>query len=125
MFLGSLTTIVGAVIQATCVNLGGFMTGRFIVGVGVSLAAAAGPAYVSEMAHPAYRGSMTAIYNTFWYIGAIPGTFIPYATSRFDNSMAWRIPLWLQLVNGGLVMSLCLFLPEVRSNYTTSTPESI
>ena len=101
------------------------MTGRFIVGVGVSLAAAAGPAYVSEMAHPAYRGSMTAIYNTFWYIGAIPGTFIPYATSRFDNSMAWRIPLWLQLVNGGLVMSLCLFLPEVRSNYTTSTPESI
>ncbi|PGH18930.1 hypothetical protein AJ80_04257 [Polytolypa hystricis UAMH7299] len=112
MFIGSLVGIVGSVIQATCVNLAGFMVGRFIVGFGVAISATAGPSYVSEMAHPAYRGSMTAIYNCFWWLGGIPGTFIPYATSGIPTSMSWRIPLWLQLIYGGLVLLLCLWLPE-------------
>jgi len=28
-----------------------------------------GPAYVAEIAHPVYRGTLTAIYNSFWFIG--------------------------------------------------------
>lgn len=122
MLLGSLATIVGAVTQAAGSNLATFMTGRFIVGFGVAITSAAGPAYVSEMAHPAYRGAMTGIYNTFWYMGAIPGTFIPYATSMIDSPMAWRIPLWLQLINGGVVLSLCMFLPEVTSVFQPIPP---
>ncbi|PGH17880.1 hypothetical protein AJ79_00779 [Helicocarpus griseus UAMH5409] len=112
MLLGSLIGIFGSVIQASCRNLAGFMIGRFILGFGVAITATAGPAYVSEMAHPEFRGTMTAIYNTFWYFGAVPGTFIPYATSKIPSSMAWRIPLWLQLVFAGLVLILCFFLPE-------------
>ncbi|KAK2800448.1 hypothetical protein FQN50_008122 [Emmonsiellopsis sp. PD_5] len=112
MFIGSMIILVGAAVQATCINLAGFMIGRFVLGFGVAILATAGPAYVSEMAHPAYRGAMTAIYNTFWYFGAIPGTFIPYATSRIDSSMAWRIPIWLQFVFAGLVLVLCPWLPE-------------
>jgi len=30
---------------------------------------AAGPSYVAEIAHPAYRGILTGIYNSFWFIG--------------------------------------------------------
>jgi hypothetical protein len=30
---------------------------------------------VSEMAHPSFRGAMTGIYTTFYFVGAIPGTF--------------------------------------------------
>ena len=78
MFIGSLVVVIGAIIQATCHNLGGFMAGRFILGVGVAIASSAGPAYVSEMAHPTFRGGMTAVYNTFYFVGAIPGTFVPY-----------------------------------------------
>ncbi|KAK2806329.1 hypothetical protein FQN51_007371 [Onygenales sp. PD_10] len=112
MFVGSMIILVGAAVQATCINLAGFMIGRFVLGFGVAICATAGPAYVSEMAHPAYRGTMTAIYNTFWYCGAIPGTFIPYATSRIDSSMAWRIPIWLQFIFAGLVLVLSPWLPE-------------
>ena len=69
MFLGSSIVIVATIIQASCVDLAGFMVGRFILGFGVALCASAGPAYVSEMSHPAWRGTMTAVYNTFWWMG--------------------------------------------------------
>jgi hypothetical protein len=57
---------------------------------------------------------MTAVYNTFWFIGGIPGTFIPYGTSTIQSSQSWRIPIWLQMVFSGIVVVFVLWLPEVR-----------
>ncbi|KAM3083404.1 hypothetical protein ACMFMG_004055 [Clarireedia jacksonii] len=67
---------------------------------------------VSEMAHPSFRGAMTGIYTTFYFVGAIPGTFVPYGTSYISSSQAWRIPLWLQMTFSGVVLFSVLFLPE-------------
>lgn len=112
MFIGALTIIIGTIVQATCFNLAGFMAGRFILGFGVAITASAGPAYVSEMAHPTFRGTMTAIYNTFWFVGGIPGTFIPYGTSTLSGSNSWRIPTFIQMSFSGAVFVSVLFLPE-------------
>ena len=65
-----------------------------------------------EMAHPAYRGVMTGIFNCFWFIGGIPGTFVPYATTKIPNSLCWRIPVWCQMVFSGFVVLGVPFLPE-------------
>ena len=113
MFIGAAIIIIGTIVQATCHNLGGFMAGRFILGFGVAITASAGPAYVSEMAHPAYRGTMTAVYNTFWFMGGIPGTFVPYGTRVIPTTNSWRIPVWLQCVFSGVVLCWSFFLPEV------------
>lgn len=112
MLLGAAIIVIGTIVQATCYNLAGFMAGRFLLGFGVSICASAGPVYVSEMAHPAYRGQMTAIYNTFWYIGGIPGAFVPYGTSILEGTQAWRIPVWLQMVFSGLVIVFVMWIPE-------------
>lgn len=112
MFLGCATIVLGTCVQASCTNLAGFMGGRFVLGFGVAITSTAGPAYVSEMAHPAYRGVLTGVFNTFWYIGAIPGTFIAYGTSGIEGTRAWRIPVWLQMVFAGIVLCLSPFLPE-------------
>ncbi|KAL1965474.1 hypothetical protein VTN77DRAFT_5730 [Rasamsonia byssochlamydoides] len=112
MALGAIFIIVGTIVQATCHNLGAFMGGRFLLGFGVATSATAGPAYVSEMAHPAYRGAMTGLYNVLWFGGGIPGTFIPWRTQRIQGTMSWRIPIWLQMVFSGLVLLFCLTLPE-------------
>lgn len=112
MGIGALIIIIGTCIQASCFNIAGFMAGRFILGFGVAISASAGPAYVSEMAHPTYRGTMTAIYNTFWFIGGIPGTFVPYGTSTIQSDMSWRIPIWVQMVFSGIVLLNVYFLPE-------------
>lgn len=113
MAIGAIFIIIGTCVQASCHNLGGFMGGRFLLGFGVATSATAGPAYVSEMAHPAYRGAMTGLYNVLWFGGGIPGTFIPWRTSHIQSDMSWRIPIWLQMVFSGLVLCFVYFLPEV------------
>ncbi|KAF7898873.1 uncharacterized protein EAF01_008086 [Botrytis porri] len=112
MFLGAGVIIVGAIVQATSQNLAAFMIGRFMLGVGAAMGPSSALPYVSEMAHPSFRGAMTGVYTTFYFVGAIPGTFIPYATSYINGSQAWRIPLWLQMTFSGIVFLLVLFLPE-------------
>ncbi|CAI6335746.1 unnamed protein product [Periconia digitata] len=112
MFIGCIIIMVGTCVQATTHNLGGFMGGRFILGFGVAITSTAGPAYASEMSHPAYRGVMTGIFNTFWFVGGIPGTFIPFATSTMPGTRSWRIPVWLQMVFAGVVLLCSPFLPE-------------
>jgi hypothetical protein len=52
MFIGGLVIILGTCVQASSKDLAAFMVGRFILGFGVAIYASAGPAYVSEMAHP-------------------------------------------------------------------------
>ena len=69
MFVGALLVVVGTVVQGTTSytgSVGQFMAGRFFVGFGVSIVNSAGPIYVVEVCHPAYRGTVTALYNTFW-----------------------------------------------------------
>ena len=112
MFIGCLVIVIGTCVQASCHNLAGFMGGRFILGFGVAITSTAGPAYASEMAHPAWRGVLTGIFNTFWFVGGIPGTFVPYGTSSMNGTIAWRIPVWLQMVFSGVVLFSSPFLPE-------------
>lgn len=69
MLIGAVTIVVGAIIMGTSeinTSLGQFMGGRFLAGFGVSIVSSAGPIYVIEVAHPAYRGIVTAFYNTWW-----------------------------------------------------------
>ena len=71
MFIGAFIIILGTVVQGTTsytASVGQFMAGRFFLGAGVSIAASAGPIYVVEVCHPAYRGVVTALFNTFWYV---------------------------------------------------------
>jgi MFS family permease len=63
MAIGSAIIIAGTSVQASAINVGMFMAGRFFVGFGVCIIATAAPAYVVEMAHPAWRGAFTGGYN--------------------------------------------------------------
>ena len=68
MFVGGFTIVLGTIIQGTTIgtqSIGQFMAGRFLLGFGVAIATSAGPIYVVEVSHPAFRGVVTALYNTF------------------------------------------------------------
>lgn len=67
---------------------------------------------VAEMAHPAWRGTLTGLYNTFWFVGGIPATWTLYGTEHIDSDLSWRLPIWLQAVASGFVLLGCLFCPE-------------
>jgi MFS family permease len=94
MFIGSLVVVCGAIVMGTSGlngNLGQFMGGRFLCGFGVTIASSAGPMYVIEVSHPAYRGIIGAFYNTWWYViepFPLPGPFpsLLYTLGLLDQS---------------------------------------
>lgn len=113
MFIGSLIVIIGTCVQAPSTNRGQFLGGRFLLGFGVSFCCVSAPTYVSEMAHPAYRGTLTGLYNCTWYIGSIIASWVSYGCAYINNdNLAWRIPIWCQMITSGLVCIFVFFLPE-------------
>lgn len=63
MFIGSAIVVIGTCIQAPATGHGMFLGGRFVLGFGVSYCCVSAPCYVSEMAHPRWRGTLTGLYN--------------------------------------------------------------
>ncbi|EPE26367.1 MFS general substrate transporter [Glarea lozoyensis ATCC 20868] len=113
IFVGCLIVVIGTAVQATANDKEHYMGGRFILGLGASLASAAGPAYVVELAHPAYRGTMAGMYNNFWWLGNILAGWTTYgANKNLANSWAWRTPTVVQAGMPIVVMACIMFFPE-------------
>ncbi|EHL01726.1 putative Lactose permease [Glarea lozoyensis 74030] len=112
MATGAVIIIIGTCIQAPSVNMKMFMAGRFILGFGVSFCCVSAPCYVSEMAHPKWRGTITGLYNTCWYIGSIAAAWTCYGTAFINSTAAFRIPIWCQLCSSVVVAGGAFFLPE-------------
>ncbi|EHA51908.1 lactose permease [Pyricularia oryzae 70-15] len=114
MWIGAAIIIIGTGVQAPAETGQRFLAGRFVLGFGVSFCCVSAPCYVSEIAHPVWRGTLTGLYNCTWYIGAILASWVTYAVAEtMKGSLdAWRIPVWCQLVTSGFVLIFALFLPE-------------
>ncbi|ATZ47637.1 hypothetical protein BCIN_02g08950 [Botrytis cinerea B05.10] len=112
MLTGAVLVIIGTCVQAPSTSHGMFLAGRFILGFGVSFCCVSAPCYVSEMAHPAWRGTLTGLYNTTWYIGSIVASWVVYGCRTIDGNASWRIPIWCQLISSGFVAIGIWWLPE-------------
>ncbi|RGP78341.1 lactose permease [Fusarium longipes] len=112
MFTGAVIIIIGTCIQATAKTMGQFMGGRFLLGFGVSYCCIAAPTYVSELAHPKWRGTLTGFYNCMWPVGAIIAGYVVLGSAYIEGNDSWRVPVWIQLVTSGIVATCVFFLPE-------------
>ncbi|KAG9944944.1 putative sugar transporter, partial [Aureobasidium melanogenum] len=115
MFIGSLIIAVGTVISGTTFNdgkVGQFMGGRFLLGFGVSIASSAGPIYVVEMSHPAYRGKVTAYCNTFWFTGSIIAAGCVRGALNLSGNSSWLVPVWVQMACPLIICLFVWFIPE-------------
>ncbi|KAL9572243.1 hypothetical protein ACKAV7_003626 [Fusarium commune] len=112
MFLGALLVIVGTCVQAPSTHRGQFLAGRFVLGFGASFCCVSAPCYVSEMAHPHWRGTLTGLYNCTWYIGSIIASWVVYGCAYIDSPAAWRIPVWCQMITSGIIVLGVFWLPE-------------
>ncbi|KAK7963449.1 lactose permease [Apiospora saccharicola] len=112
MVIGAGLIIIGTVIQGVSTNADTFMGGRFLLGFGVSIASAAGPMYVVEINHPAFRGVVGAMYNTLWFSGSIIASGAARGALNTGGDYSWRLITWLQCLFSGLIVLFALFLPE-------------
>lgn len=71
LFTGAVIIVLGACVQASSKDHTQFILGRFLLGLGDSILTTAGPIYAAEMAHPAWRGTLTGLYNTWYFVGAV------------------------------------------------------
>ncbi|GAB7358845.1 hypothetical protein MBLNU230_g4068t1 [Neophaeotheca triangularis] len=109
--------IVGAILCTVPTDqLGLVYAGRLLTGLGVGGIAAVCPIYTSELAPPAIRGRLTGFFESSYQIGAVIGFWINYGIVHNispDKSMAWRIPMGVQLIPAGL---LALGIPFLRES---------
>src|SRR2546423_5551675 len=115
MFIGSFLIIIGTIITSTTVynaSVHQFMGGRFLLGFGVSVTSAAGPIYVVETSHPAFRGVVTAYCHTFWFTGSILSSGAVRGALNLGGNTSWQLPVWLQMLFSGLICLFCFLIPE-------------
>lgn len=107
--------IIGTILEGTSAasrNLAQFMAGRFFLGFGVYLTAAAAPTYVVEIAHPKFRGVTTGLYNCMYYTGAIVAAAATRGAQIYTGNKTWLIPTWLQMAFPGIIFCSVMLFPE-------------
>ena len=112
MFAGAFMVIVSTCIQAPATSKAMFLAGRFFVGFGQGFLNVAGITYVSEMAHPYWRGPLSAFLETNYYVGSIIASWVTYGTAYMAGNIAFRLPVWLQMVSSGYIVLGVFFCPE-------------
>ncbi|RDW66005.1 lactose permease [Coleophoma cylindrospora] len=112
--VGQFLTIVGAAFQAASQSRGQYMGSRLILGFGIAFTTCAGPALLSELAHPRLRGTLVSCFNPFWYVGSIIAAWTCFGTSHMPKTehWAWRIPSLIQGVIPCVTLTLIFFMPE-------------
>jgi sugar porter (SP) family MFS transporter len=127
LFIGSLFVVLGSALQGTSARTDGltqFYVGRILIGFGSTIALSAGPTYVVEIAHPAYRGVLTALQSGTQNFGGLLGAITTRFTLHFNDNMSWLIPVWLQIIPSSIIVLSVWFLPESpRWLYTHGSTE--
>jgi MFS family permease len=111
LFLGSIFSVIGAVLQTAAVNPAMLIVGRAVSGFSIGMVYPTAPVYLAELSAPENRGflvGLKGLLNTFGFFAA---NWIGYAGSFAHGDAQWRIPLAMQMPPALLLGILTLFLP--------------
>ncbi|TFY58091.1 hypothetical protein EVG20_g8291 [Dentipellis fragilis] len=112
ILIGATIMLIATAIQTASNSVNMFIGARFLIGFGLTFAAAAAPLLVTEIAYPSQRGQATSMYNTLWYFGSIVAAWTTFGTFTIPSSWAWRIPSLLQGLPSLIQIFLIWFVPE-------------
>ncbi len=97
MLIGGFIILRGAAIITSAQSRAMFLGGRFTLGFGIAISTTAAPTWVTELAPANWRGRLGAMYNSCFFVGAIPATGIMVGTQTMNSTWAWRLPLIIQV----------------------------
>jgi hypothetical protein len=89
-----------------------FIGARFLVGFGLTFASNGAAMLITELSYPSYRATLSSLYNSLWYCGAIIAAWGTFGSSNLNSSWSWRIPAALQGIPSAIQIPLLLFCPE-------------
>jgi SP family arabinose:H+ symporter-like MFS transporter len=103
--------VVSAIGSAFAWDVGSLIVARFIGGLGIGIATVAAPLYIAEIAPPAARGWLTALFQ----FNIVFGILAAFASNFFLGSVgehAWRWMLGVEAIPALFYTALCFTLPE-------------
>jgi sugar porter (SP) family MFS transporter len=117
MWIGCAITVVATFIQtfAPRHQLGAFIAGRVLIGIGQGMALTAGPVYIGEMAPSSIRGHIMAFWQLFYSVGSFIAYWINYACGLHRKQLGdwdWKMVVLFQLLVPVIIMVLLPFTPE-------------
>ncbi|GAW16690.1 hypothetical protein ANO14919_061270 [Xylariales sp. No.14919] len=113
IFVGSVTMIVGAILQFTAFGLPHFLIGRVICGIGNGINTSTAPSWQVECAQSHQRGKTLVLDVAVLLFGVTLSYWVDLGFSFIEpSSWAWRAPIALQLIFAGFVAAVILFMPE-------------
>ncbi|OJD37757.1 sugar transporter [Diplodia corticola] len=117
MAAGSLLVIIATFMQAFSPrgNIGCFIGGRVVIGLGQGLALTAGPIYIGELAPSEIRGKVMSFWQMFYSVGSFIAYWINFACQKHIASLGewdWRMVVIFQLLMPVLIIAQLWFIPE-------------
>ncbi|OTB17822.1 hypothetical protein K445DRAFT_73698 [Daldinia sp. EC12] len=114
--IGLVACVGFAIMQGPAQNLSTFVTARAFLGFFTSFISQPSPVLIAELAYPTQRGKVTALYNTFFYFGAIFAAWSTFGTFKIQSTWSWRIPSLLQGAIPAFQLFGLYFVPESPSS---------
>lgn len=117
MGIGCFVTIIATFIQTFSPRhqIGCFIAGRVLIGLGQGTALTAGPVYIGEMAPSHIRGYIMAFWQLFYSVGSFLAYWINYACSLHRDTLGdwdWKMVVIFQVMVPAIIIVLLPFQPE-------------
>ena len=118
MAAGSVLVIIATIMQtfAPRGQIGTFIAGRVIIGIGQGLALTAGSIYIGELSPPEIRGKIMSFWQMFYSVGSFIAYWVSFATAKHPKGLGewdWKMVVIFQLLVPILILSQVFFIPEV------------
>jgi MFS family permease len=96
-------------------QIGAFIAGRVLIGIGQGLALTAGSIYIGELSPSEIRGKIMSFWQMFYSVGSFIAYWVSYATSKHPKGLGewdWKMVVIFQLLVPILILSQVFFIPE-------------
>lgn len=116
--VGAIIITIGTIIAATPIKghwqLGHFVVGRVVTGVGNGLNTATIPVWQSELSKAENRGRLVNLEGAMVAVGTFIAYWLDYGLSFTDQNitLSWRLPVALQALFSCILLTGILHLPE-------------
>ncbi|KAL3494741.1 general substrate transporter [Aspergillus germanicus] len=116
MGIGCVLVIVSTFMQtfAPRHNIGCFIAGRVIIGIGQGIALTAGPIYIGELAPPEIRGKIMTFWQMFYSVGSFICFWVNYGCTQHKENLGewdWKMVVIFQLLVPVLILALLPTIP--------------
>ncbi|RAK83293.1 MFS sugar transporter [Aspergillus costaricaensis CBS 115574] len=112
VFMATILTIIGELLQASSYSIIQFTLGRVILGIGVGQLSATVPVWQAECSSAKHRGQHVVVDGICMVLGFVITNWVSYGFGKTAGETQWRVPLALALAFPLIILGSLFMIPE-------------